>query len=159
TLYTTTSNASQSLAALSAMALNTSLRSVGDFEMTRSISEVALCCSRACASSPASRVTSRSLLEAERARLRAAFDAVAPFALIVGCPFAGLRLVARRRFTWLSPWRTYLSLAHQQVRCAAQQNPRSEFRDGSKPAVSGMPALGLLLLSNRTLSERVGISG
>ena len=61
-------------------------------------SAVAARCSRASVSSRASRAFSASLLS-ERRRLRLVLDAAPRFALIVGCVFAGLRLVARRRLT------------------------------------------------------------
>src|SRR5262249_24430754 len=67
-------------------------------------SAVAACCSRASASSRVSRATSVSLLKAEgrKRRFGAGFDAALRFTLIVCCVFAGLRLLARRRFTWPS---------------------------------------------------------
>ena len=71
-----------------------------------------------------------SLLKAEGRRLRARFDAVPRFALIICCAFAGLRLVVHA----VSPdlRRERASLPQRQVGCAAQQLP-SEWSEMGQP--------------------------
>src|SRR5258708_26906108 len=107
--------ASHSLTAFSANVSKTGWRSNVERPITLSSSLVAACCSRASASSRASRAIFVSLLKVVTRRLRAGFDAVPRFALIFCCAFAGLLLLARSPLTRPYLGGTPVSPRRQQV--------------------------------------------
>jgi hypothetical protein len=125
--------ASQMRVALSSMAWNTGSTSPGEVEMMRSTSEVAVCCSRASASSRVRALT----CSCRSARVELAGRASVGVLLRLGfvvlacCAFAGLRVIVRRRLTEPFPWADDHTLPHHEVRCAPQQNSLSIGSYGS----------------------------
>ncbi len=141
--------ASHSRVAFSSMAPNTGSSSPGELEMTRSTSEVAVCCSRASASSRVRALT----CSCRSARVELAGRASVGVLLRLGsvvlacCAFAGLRAIVRRRLTEPFPWADDHTLPHHEVRCAPQQNSLSTGSCGSNapdrqaPDPRGMSAM------------------
>lgn len=141
--------------ALASKDSNTGASSPDELEMTRSTSEVAVCCSKASFNSrrlsanvrfrlsflaPRRSVTVGSLQRlADRALLRVGFVAFPCRA------FASLRFIVPRRLTWLSLGDN-LRLAQQQARCAAQQISARMVRLGSFSTQSAGLARGPLPL-------------
>src|SRR6266436_2106565 len=125
--------ASQMRVALSSMAWNTGSTSPGEPEMTPRTSDVAVCCSRASASSRVRALT----CSCRSARVELAGRASVGVLLRLGfvvlacCAFAGLRVIVRRRLTEPFPWADDHTLPHYEVRCAPQQNSLSIGSYGS----------------------------
>src|SRR5262249_9688088 len=119
------------------MASNTGRRSPGDLEMMLSTSEVAVCRSRASASSRVRAVTC--CCRSARVELagRAAVGALLRlgFVVLACCAFAGLRLIVPRRLTEPFTWADDQTLSHHGVRCAPQQNGSANGTDGSTAAM------------------------
>jgi hypothetical protein len=129
--------ASQMRVAFSSTERNTVSNSPGELEITRSTSEVAVCCSRASASSRVRALTcscrSARVELAGRASVGASLRL--GFVVLACCAFAGLRLIVRRRLTEPFPWADDHTLPHHEVRCAPQQNSLSIGSYGSDPVV------------------------
>src|SRR4029079_5237341 len=118
----TVSFAPHTRAAVSATLSSTRCRSVGELAITRNSSLVAVCCSRASASS---RV--RALTCCCRSAGCAAVGALLRLGLVVVscCVFVGLRLIVRRLLREPFPWADDHTLPHHECHCAPQQNSLS----------------------------------
>src|SRR6266566_5397405 len=132
-MYSVPIFASQMRTAFASMVWKTGSSSPGEVEMTRSTSDVAVCCSRASASSRVRALT----CSCRSARVElAGRAAVGPslrvgFVVLLCGVFAGLRLIARRRLTE-PPWADDHTLPHHEAYCAPQQNSLSIGSYGSK---------------------------
>src|SRR5215471_5431339 len=109
------------------MASNTGASSPGELEITCSTSEVAVCCSRASASSRVRALTcccrSASVELGGRAAVGALFRL--GFVVLACCVFAGLRLIVQRRLAEPFPRANDRTLPHHGVRCASQPAQRA----------------------------------
>src|SRR5262245_57350579 len=108
------------------MASNTGPSSPGDELITRNTSEVAVCCSRASASSRVRALTcSRRSARVELAGRAAVGTSLhSGFVVLACCVFAGLRLIVRRRLAEPFPWATTIRyhiirsvVHHSKIRC------------------------------------------
>src|SRR5215472_16142678 len=124
----------QSRIAFARMVSNTGSNSPGELEMTCSTSEVAVCCSRASASSRVRALTCSCRSPRVELAGRAAVGALfrLGFLLLPCCVFADLRLIVRRRLAEPSLGRP-ITLPHHEVPCAPQQNLPLIGRFGSQP--------------------------
>src|SRR6476660_5221696 len=103
--------------------------------MTCNTSAVAVCWSRASASSRVRALTCSCRSARVELAERAAVGALLRLGFVVlpRCGFAGLRLILRRRLTEPFPWADDYTLPHHEGRCAPQQNSVSIGRYGSLP--------------------------
>src|SRR5215475_7472155 len=115
------------------MRSKTGCSSPGELEITCRTSEVAVCCSRASASSRVRAPTCSCRSARVELDWRAAVGALlrSGFVLVACCVFAGLRLIVRRRLTEPLSLGDDHTLPHHEVRCAPQQNSLSIGSYGS----------------------------
>src|SRR5262249_18282923 len=97
----------------------------------RSTSALAVCCSRASASSRVRALTCA--CRSARVELAGRASALLRLGFIVPpcCVFTGLRVIVRRRLTEPFPWADDHTLPHHEGHCAPQQNSLSIGRFGS----------------------------